>query len=339
MRPIDYVLTVSGLSKSHRDRRVLHDLDLTIRSGEIIGLVGSNGAGKSTLMSVLAGDVPADEGEIILRGEPYEVADRDEGRRRGIGYVRQRLEIDPTVTVAQALLRRTAHAGRPHAEIRDSAASLLTEAGVQIDPDTKMGDLVRTEHGIIEAVRMLAEDAHLVIMDEVAATFTVDEIAELHFITGLLTRRGRSIIYISHRLHEVVAIADRIAVLRDGLVTVELNPRRVSLEDIAQEMQDYEPGERPDRTGHVGDEVVLHVRGMRTPNLPGVDLDLRRGEVLGLVGPRRGGMQELGGALAGQSRVLFDELEVSAGHVRSPRPPTPPRCGLPTCPTTTPIRS
>ena len=308
--PIEYVLTVSGLSKSRHGRQVLHDLDLTIRAGEIIGVVGSNGVGKSTLMGVLAGDFPPDGGEIVLRGEPYQVADRDEGRRRGIGYVRQRLEIDPMMTVAQALFRRTAYAGRPHDAVRDSAASLLSDAEVPIDPSALMGDLVRTEHAIVEAVRMLAEDAHLVIMDEVAATFNVDEIADLHFITSLLTRRGRSIIYISHRLHEVVEIADRIAVLRSGQVTVELNPLRVTLEDIAQEMQENEPGERPDRTGHASDDVVLRVRGMQTENLINVDLDLHRGEVLGLVGPRRGGMQELGSALAGQGTALFETLEL-----------------------------
>lgn len=287
-------------------------------------------------MGVLSGDFPPDAGEIVLRGEPYQVADRDEGRRRGIGYVRQRLDIEPAMTVAQALFRRTAYAGRPHLAVRDSAASLLSDAEVDIDPNALMGDLVRTEHGIVEAVRMLAEDAHLVIMDEVAATFNVDEIADLHFITSLLTRRGRSIIYISHRLHEVVEIADRIAVLRSGQVTVELNPLRVTLGDIAQEMQENEPGERPDRTGHASEEVVLRVRGMTTENLSDVDLDLHR--------VRCSGWSAHAAAACTSSVVRWrargprrsTPWSCSGDRAPSLRRRTRRRCGSRTCSTTTP---
>ena len=294
------LLEIRDIAKSREHVPVLRGVNLSLAEGEVLGLVGANGVGKSTLMAILAGDLRPDTGQMRLSGEPYAPHDNDEARRHGVGIIRQQFRLDPGQTVAQAIFRESFHAGRPHEELRRPAAQLLRDVGTEISADTLLGDLRRAEHAIIESVRMLAEDAQVVIMDEVGSTFNVREIDDLHFITSRLTSQGRAVIYISHRLTEVKAVSDRVVVLREGRVSAELDPYRVSTDDIAEAMIDRRPGELV-RVSHVVDEPVLEVSGLRVADaVHGVDLKVRRGEVVGLVGARRGGMYELVGALVGQ---------------------------------------
>lgn len=304
------VLAIRGLRKVHHGVAILEDVDLTVRAGEVLGVVGVNGVGKSTLMSIIAGDYPPDAGTMTLDGEPFAPTSTEEARAAGVGIVRQRVELDPTMTVAQAIYRMLPIHDHDDAELERRAGALLRRTGVTIDPRASIAQLERAEHGMVEAVRMIAENARIIVMDEVAAIFNADEITRLHFISLLLAQRGCSIIYVSHRLHEVVQVAHRIAVLRGGAITVELNPRRVVFEDLANEMLDYEPGDRIHRDGHVGEAFALRVRGVGNDKIHDVDLDLRRGEVIGLIGPRGAGMDALARTLAGRLPASTGEFEV-----------------------------
>lgn len=278
---------------------VLVDVDLTLRQGEVLGLVGANGGGKSSLMALLTGELQPDKGTMELAGEPYAPRSRDEGRALGVGFVRQRLDLDPSLTVAQAIYRHTQYADAPAEELQEMAAKELAGCGIDLEASRPIGQLDHAQRGLVEVVRMFVEDVRVVVLDEIAATFNVAEIVALHVLVRVMVARGRSVIYVSHRLNEVVALCDRVAVLRGGEVTVELNPRHVTLRDLAEEMLEYAPGEPANRDGHMSGEVALHVEGLTAEPLTDVSFDLRRGEVLGVIGNRRSGMSQLGRALVG----------------------------------------
>ncbi|WP_425307452.1 sugar ABC transporter ATP-binding protein [Ammonicoccus fulvus] len=302
------LLRIDGVEKSHNGHRVLQGVHLDVKAGEVVGLVGENGVGKSTLMSIIAGDYPSDAGEMFLGGEAYTALDHDHARTQGIRLIRQDFRIDPNLTLAQAIFRSGPMAGLPHEQLRRQAQHLLRDVGITLNPDARVGDMHRSELGLAEAARVLAEDAQLVIMDEVGATFNVREAQDLHFITTRLTRQGRSVIYISHRLREVISVADRIAVLVGGRVSKEFNADDITPDHIADAMLSQRYQESASREGHVRPEVLLEVDGLSAEPLEDVSLSVHRGEVLGLVGPRRSGVNQIVGAVAGEIPATWRTL-------------------------------
>lgn len=304
------LLEVDDLFKAHKRHPVLRGVSFHLAAGEIIGLVGENGIGKTTLMSILAGDYHADSGRITLNGVPFEVPDHVEARHRGVGIIRQHFSINPNLTVAQAIYRESYQAGRPHEELRRGASQLLSDIGAELSPDFLIGDLQRAEHATVEAVRMLAEDASLVIMDEVGATFNLHELEDLHFIVSRLARQGRGVLYISHRLREIKHIADRIAVLRDGRISTVLDTGKVSTDEIAQAMFAREVPPSP-RAVPPRDDVALSVREWSAGDrVRAVSFDLHAGEILGVTGPRNSGMHELALGIAGRLPTTWKQLTV-----------------------------
>lgn len=330
------LLQVEGLRKSFGGRRVLRDVSFGIAEGEIVGLVGSNGAGKSTLGDILAGTIPADSGVMTLLGSPYAPLSADDARRLGVGVVEQLVRIDPALTVAQALFRGTPQAGRPQAELRDQARVLLAEVTLDVDPDTLVGELPHFVHGLVETARVLAEDTRLVVLDEVSAPLLPVEVTRLHAVADRLSRQGRGVLYISHRLPEMLAVVERVLVLRDGVIALDspaedLDPVRLAGETVGEPVSLPAPrvasAPRPGRDdvpartstwpAPCDEDVALRVRNLRVPGLvEGVDLQLREGEVVGLTGHRSSGVQEIAGALTGELPALSDEL-VLHGEPRS----------------------
>lgn len=234
---MDTLLDIVGITKSYGTTRVLDGVDLAVGRGEVVGIVGENGAGKTTLMSILAGHQQADGGTMRLNGAPYWPKSSEDAQSRGVGIIEQNFSLDPALTVARAIFRNTYQADRPQRALTRPAQWLLDESGVRLSPDAPLGDLAHAEQGLVEAVRLLAEDAQLVIMDEVAAALNVHEMDQLHFIISRLTRQGRSVLYVSHRLREVQAVSTSIAVVRDGRIPERLDPRGVTTNEIAAHMR------------------------------------------------------------------------------------------------------
>ncbi|QGF24172.1 ATP-binding cassette domain-containing protein [Raineyella fluvialis] len=234
---MDTLLDIVGISKSYGTHRVLDGVDLSVGRGEVVGIVGENGAGKSTLMSIFSGHQQADGGTMRLNNAPYWPKDSVDAQSRGVGIIQQDFTLDPELTVARAIFRNTYQADRPQRALVRPAQWLLDEAAVGLSPDMAIGELAHAEQGLVEAVRLLAEDAQLVIMDEVAATLNLKELDKLHFIISRLTRQGRSVLYVSHRLHEVQSVASQIAVIRSGRIPEILDPRQVTVDDIAAHMR------------------------------------------------------------------------------------------------------
>ncbi|KQS59975.1 ABC transporter [Geodermatophilus sp. Leaf369] len=311
------LLQVVGLTHSFGPRRVLRGVDLTVEPGEVVGLVGANGAGKSTLGDVVAGITAPDGGSMSLAGRPYAPLSPEDARHLGVGVVEQLVRIDPTLTVAQALTRRTGTAGLTPEAVREEAAAVLATVGLDLDPDLPVGDLPRFVHGLVEAARVLAEDTRVVVLDEVSAALTGSEVAALHAVAGRLRAQGRGVLYISHRLPEMLEVVDRVLVLRDGVIAADspaagLDPARLAaatLDGAALVPRPRPPvdaapvrlpSRSPRRVSTATTEVALRLRGLRVAgHVEGVDLDVHRGEVLGLTGDRTSGLRELAAALAG----------------------------------------
>jgi ribose transport system ATP-binding protein len=330
------LLRVEGLTKSFGGRRVLRDVSFSIAEGEIVGLVGTNGAGKSTLGDIVAGITAADSGVMTLQGSPYAPLSAQDARHVGVGVVEQLVRIDPELTVAQAVFRGTAQAGRPQAELRRQAQVLLTEVTLDADPDALIGELPHFVHPLVETARVLAEDTRLVVLDEVSAVLLPSEVTRLHAVAGRLSRQGRGVLYISHRLPEMLELVDRVLVLREGRIALDcpsssLDPVRLAAETVggpvSLPVRREPPAPPPSSPADMpvpaparpapSDEVALMVRNLRVPGrVLGVDLMLRQGEVVGLTGDRTSGVREIAGALTGELPALSDEA-VLHGEPRS----------------------
>ncbi|KQS66138.1 ATP-binding cassette domain-containing protein [Modestobacter sp. Leaf380] len=351
------LLQVDGLVKTFGARRVLQGVSFALDGGEVVGLVGANGAGKSTLGDVVAGTTPPDGGSMTLDGRPYAPLSPDDARHLGVGVVEQLVRIDPQLTVAQALARGGDAAGLSERVLRDRARAVLAEVGLELDPDLLVGDLPRFVHGLVETARVLAEDTRLVVLDEVSAALTPTEVLALHAVARRLREQGRGVLYISHRLPEMLEVVDRVLVLREGVIAADspardLDPARLAAATLAPAPLTPAPAvparpvaapvgpgavvpsprppaeaaprldRRPPRPA--GDRAVaLSVRGLRVPDrVDGVDLELHRGEVLGLTGDRASGVLELVGALSGAVPASADEVRLRGRrHTGSPMLP------------------
>ena len=313
---MENILQVTGLTKNHAHLRALKGIDLTVGAGEIVGLVGENGAGKSTLISLLAGLSRPNGGTMTLCGDKFAPQNEQDARAAGVGAVQQRFAMTGSLTVAEAIagFERGAHGNRE--SLLGRAREVLRDSGADLDPEAHISSLMRAEKALVEVLRVRMEDPRLVLMDEVAATFNDHEVATVHAITRQLANQGRGVIYITHRIDEVRSLADRIVVMREGAIKEEFVPREVGADQIVFSMLERELPERDRPSGHDHEDEALSVRGLSTDSgLNGVDLTLKRGEVLGLTGLRRAGMNELVGALVGVHPGSYDQLQVSGKDV------------------------
>lgn len=313
---MENIVQVTGLTKNHAHLRALKGIDLTVGAGEIVGLVGENGAGKSTLISLLAGAARPDKGAMTLCGDNFAPQNEQDARSAGVGAVQQRFAMNGSLTVAEAIAGLGHGAQGERDEVLERAREVLRDAGVDLDPEAHISSLMRAEKALVEVLRVRMEDPQLVLMDEVAATFNDHEVATVHAITRQLARQGRGVIYITHRIDEVRSLADRVVVMREGAIKEEFVPREVGADQIVFSMLERALPERDRPGGHDHDDEALSVRGLSTDGgLSNVDLTLRRGEVLGLTGLRRAGMNELVGALVGVHPGQYEHLQVSGRDV------------------------
>lgn len=292
------ILEVSGISKSFPGVRALHDVDLDVGEGEVVALLGENGAGKSTLMKILAGVQSSDEGVMKVRGEEVTIHSVQDGLDLGIALIHQELNLATNLTVgANIFLGREPKKGGliDEAEIAARSQEFLDKVGLEVSPDTLVGDLTIGRQQLVEIAKALSTDAKILIMDEPTSSLSSRETERLFEVVKDLRSNGVSIVYISHRLAEVVELADRVVVLRDGENAGELardeieHDRMVSLM-VGRELSQFY-AHNPQGPG----EVVLSVSDLRTPVHPEheVDFELRAGEIVGLAGLVGAGRTEL----------------------------------------------
>ena len=301
------LLVMLGIDKSYPGVHALRGVDLTLHRGEVLALLGENGAGKSTLIKVLAGAVVPDAGSIEIDGQPTLIREPVDARRAGIGVIYQEFSLVPTLTVAENLFlgRERSRFGwiARGAEVRQ-ARELFARIGVNIDPRTVCRELSIAGQQAVEIAKALALDARILVMDEPTAALTPPEVERLHDIIFELKYQGIGVIYITHRLAEIAAIADRTMVLRDGQQVGVRQFEQFSREDLIELMVGRRlDQEFPPRAVVPGEPrlVVEHLSCGRS-GVRDVSLTIHRGEVLGLTGLVGAGRTEVARLLFGADR-------------------------------------
>jgi ribose transport system ATP-binding protein len=304
---------MTGVRKSYGSTAALRGVDLELLPGEVHALVGENGAGKSTLMKVLSGAERADFGSMFLDGAAYLPTGPQEARRRGIAMIYQELAVCPDLTVEAnvmlgleastfGFLAKSAH--------RKTVASALAQLGhPKIRPDAPVSELSAAERQVVEIARALVASVQVLVLDEPTSALTQEDAQRLFELIRRLKGQGVTVVYISHFLEEIEAVADRFTVLRDGQAVGGARVGEVTREHIVELMVGRTVTEQYPRTPHVIGEPVLELRDLVGVELPnGVTLTLRRGEILGIAGIVGSGRTEL-------LRVVYGLDPVRAGRV------------------------
>ncbi|WP_299978871.1 sugar ABC transporter ATP-binding protein [Devosia sp. 66-22] len=302
------VLSMGGISKRYPGVVALDDVALTLRRGEVHGLVSENGAGKSTLIKILAGAIHADSGEIVIAGRAVDHPTPAEMHDYGIAVIYQELMLAPHLTVAENLfLGRLPRGPLGIIDWRAAhrqAGELMDRLGFRVDPAARLDQLSVAQRQMVEIASALSRNARIVVLDEPSAVLGGSELERLFEIIRRLSAQGVSFIYISHRLSEVFAICDNVTVLRDGRRVGsrpigEVDPESLISMMVGRTLADIYPARRRG----IG-APVLSVRGLNRPRvLHGIDLDVRAGEILGICGLAGSGRTELLRALMGADRA------------------------------------
>ncbi|PPG39591.1 ATP-binding cassette domain-containing protein [Pseudoclavibacter sp. RFBA6] len=310
---MDTLVQITGATASYGNRQVLREVDLTLFRGQIVGLIGINGAGKSTLVSTLVGRHQLESGIMILDDEPYAPTSLEEAQACGVGVIAQNAEPPNGLTVAQALFRNTYRAGEAHEAVLERAQELLELTGAELDLEAMVNELDRGRRALVEVVRMLAEEAQLVVIDEVAVTLADHEIALLHRVLRQLAAQGRGILYITHRMDEVQSIVDRVLVLREGKIAIDTPISGLSSEELTIMLI----GELPEADATLAiaaddaHRAALAAFGVGDgDHLHGVDLHVRPGEVVGITGTHDSGVRQLIEILGGAQRPREGHVEL-----------------------------
>ena len=304
------LLALEGICKSFGSAEVLRDVDLYLRAGEVLALLGANGAGKSTLVKILCGVYPRDEGVVRLAGHKVQLTRPEQAIAHGVRFLPQEVSVLPDLSVAENILiadlplKRTWRGKElDRSVLHEKAVELLDRLGCDLDPDQPVRQLSSPHKRLVEIARALAGQARVIVMDEPTAALTENEVQALFAVVDRLKTQGIGVIYISHYLDEVFAISDRIAVLRDGCNAGDFETGSASRQEVLAEMLGTAVGELyPPRegAGEGADEVALHVTGLSLAGaLDDISFEIHRGEVLGVFGLLGSGIDQVGRAIYG----------------------------------------
>ena len=324
-------LEMRGITKRYPGVVANDGINLEVRPGEIHALLGENGAGKTTLMNVLYGLATPDDGEVLLDGTAVRIAGPADAIARGISMVHQHFMLVPVLTVAENILLGEETMANRFFLDRNEAHRRIIELGrrfgFEIDPEAKVGSLSVGWQQRVEILKALYRNARILVLDEPTAVLTPQETDEIFTVLRRLAGEGHSIVFISHKLYEVLEIADRITVIRRGRVVGERRPAETDEDDLAELMVGREVQLVVDRGVSHPAAPVLNVQGLTATDdrghqmVNGVDFEVRAGEIFGIAGVAGNGQDEMVEAIIGLRKptagtVRLDGADIT-GH--SPR--------------------
>ena len=317
-------LRMTGISKSFPGVKALQNVNLEVREGEVHAIVGENGAGKSTLMKILAGFYQPDEGEIQAAGETVSHWTPREARDRGIGMIYQELNLVPDLSVAENISLGAMPRRGPFVDYRTVTAlakSVLTELDADIDPGTRLGDLSISQQQLVEIAKVVARKPRIVVFDEPTSSLGDKETRVLFDVIEKMRSRGIAIIYISHRLQEVMEIGDRVTVLRDGRHIETRDVAGVTPDQMVRLMVGRDLSEMfPKLDLELGETVLSVTNISRVGQFEDVTLDVRANEIVGLAGLVGSGRTEVARAIFGLDPIDSGEISLRGKVVRITNP-------------------
>jgi rhamnose transport system ATP-binding protein len=318
------VIQVQHVSKAFGGVRALQDVHFEVFAGEVHALLGENGAGKSTLIKIMTGVHQPDAGTIALDGQPARFASTREAQAQGVAAIYQEPSLFPDLDIAENILvgrQPTRRGGIDWKRMYQEAGELLRRLGLSLDPRTKARELSVAQQQLVEIARALSSNAKVLIMDEPTSSLTQREVDDLFAIVRQLRASGAAIVFISHRLEELFALADRVTTLRDGAYVGTRAMADVTTEDLIRMMVGRTLDELfPKQSVDAGDVVLAVDRLSVEGSFSDVSFELRRGEILGLAGLIGAGRTNVARALFGVEPATAGTITLD-GHVVSIRSP------------------
>ncbi len=323
-------LELRGITKRFPGVLANDRVDLSVASGEIVGLLGENGAGKTTLMNILYGLYSADEGDVLIDGEPRVFSGPGDAIGAGIGMVHQHFMLVPVFSVTENVVLGVEPVGPggiiDMKEAKREVREISRQYGLEVDPEAIIEDIPVGIQQRVEIIKVLFREAEFLIFDEPTAVLTPQEVEEFFGILDGLKKAGKAIIFITHKLKEVLEIADRIAVLRDGRLVGETVPSEATEEMLAEMMVGRPVDLVVDKTKAEPQNAVLEVRDVIVLDdreqvaVSGVSFDVRAGEIVGVAGVQGNGQTELVEALTGLREITDGAVHINGVDVTNASP-------------------
>lgn len=323
------VLQIEGLSKRYGSVQANQDITLRVGHGEIVALLGENGAGKSTLVKQIFGLTTPDSGKIVIKGDDRPIQDPTDAISRGVGMVHQHFQLVPVMTVTENVMLgdEPIKAGRlDFKSARQKVQQISQRYGLAVDPDALIEDLPVGTQQRVEIIKALSKQVDLLILDEPTAVLTPQETDELLGVMRELAAAGTAIVFITHKLREVLAVADRVYVLRRGTVVGEVQANQTDAAQLAELMVGRPVLLDVDKTAAQPGEEVLRVESLQvaddrgTTAVNGIDLTVRAGEIVGIAGVEGNGQRELVEALAGMRHSKAGQISVAGRKLTNREP-------------------
>jgi general nucleoside transport system ATP-binding protein len=324
------ILELRGITKRFPGVLANDHINLQLSKGEILALLGENGAGKTTLMNILYGLYSPDEGEIIVNGKQTSIRSPTDAIRAGIGMVHQHFMLIPVFTVTENVMlgnEYTKFGGfLDQKKAADRIKEISNQFNLDIDPDALIEDLPVGLQQRVEIIKLLFRNAQILIMDEPSAVLTPQEVGELFLIMRSLVKQGKSIIFITHKLREVLECADRIMVIRAGKVVGESIPAQANTKQLAAMMVGRPVELNVQKTESKPKDVILNVKNLTIKNrnqkveVDDISFDVRAGEVLGIAGVQGNGQTELVRCLTGLMKSESGEIAILGQDVSRSNP-------------------
>jgi rhamnose transport system ATP-binding protein len=327
------IIALRGASKSYGAVRAVHDTSIALHSGEVRALVGENGAGKSTIVRLLAGVTRPDAGTLLVDGEPADFHGPADARNAGIAVIYQEPTLFPDLSVAENVMmgRQPLAAGRriDRKALRDQVQDHLDRLGVRLDADEPVRGLSIADQQIVEISKALSFEARVLIMDEPTAALSGVEVERLFGVVQTLRDQGAGVLFISHRLEEVLAISTTVTVLRDGEVTHEGAASELTADELVRKMVGRELTQLfPKVEAEIGAPVLEVSRLTREGVFTDISFEVRRGEIVALAGLVGAGRSEVARAIFGVDKRDAGSVSVNGVEVRNGSPSSAMAAGI-----------